>query len=90
MDDETPKIFKFVKFQVRKLKRSNRLPDRGHRRVIEQSGILTVRKSAPVLSPDRAVTKSGSFSGCTRWITSLARSYFMSQKESHHGYVCLS
>jgi hypothetical protein len=38
MDDETPKIFEFVEFHVRKLERSNCLPDRGHRRVNEQFG----------------------------------------------------
>ena len=90
VDDETPKSFDFVQFQVGKLKRSNCLPDRGHRRLIEQSRYSFGSKSARVLSPDRAATKSGSFSGCTRRITPLARWYFASQKGSYHGYGCLS
>ena len=51
VDDETPKFFEFVSFQVRKLKRSNCLPDRGHRRVIEQSRYSFGSKVSPGPKP---------------------------------------
>ena len=51
VDDETPKSFDFVQFQVRKLKASNCLSDRGHGRVIEQSRNSFDSKISPRSKP---------------------------------------